>query len=116
MTSDIRSIAPATGSDFTRANCLNNAREASAFIGPPRFSKTCRNSRSVKHGHGTEIAVRFAVADSPAIAFDMQRKGQAIYRSGPNSRSGKGRSWGSCRGRKINRRNAVLFLYNPKKT
>jgi hypothetical protein len=63
MTSDIRSIAPATGSDFTRANCHNNAREASAFIGLPRFSKTCRNSRSVKLGHRTEIAVRFAVAD-----------------------------------------------------
>jgi hypothetical protein len=23
----------------------------------------------------------------PAIAFDMQRKGQAIYRAGPNSRN-----------------------------
>jgi hypothetical protein len=68
MTSDIRSIAPATGSDFTRANCLNNAREASAFIGLPRFSKTCRNSRNVKLGHGTEIAVRFVVADSSPLA------------------------------------------------
>ena len=52
MTSDIRSIAPATGSDFTRANCLNNAREASAFIGLPRFSK---NVPEFKKRHGASV-------------------------------------------------------------